>query len=68
MDNNWEGVHKISAERASPSELAQESNRNFLVTFLNMLRNDVTFFKSSSVKNMGVFFLKRVQLKLVPKQ
>ena len=55
MDNNWERVHKISAERASPSELAQESNRNFLVTFLNMLRNDVTFFKSSSVKNMGIF-------------
>ena len=47
MDNNW--------ERASPSELAQESSRNFLVTFLNMLRNDVTFFKSSLVKNMGIF-------------
>ena len=55
MDNNWERVHKISAERASPSELAQEFSRNFLVTFLNMLRNDVTFFKSSSVKNMGIF-------------
>ena len=38
MDNNWERVQNISAERASPSELAQESSRNFLVTFLNMLR------------------------------
>ena len=38
MDNDWERVQKNSAERASPSELAQESSRNFLVTFLNMLR------------------------------
>ena len=38
MDNNWERVQKNSAERANPSELAQESSRNFLVTFLNMLR------------------------------
>ena len=45
MDNNWERVQKISAERASPSELAQESS----------YENDVTFFKSSSVKNMGIF-------------
>ena len=38
MDNDWERVQKNSAERASPSELAQESSRNFLVTLLNMFR------------------------------
>ena len=31
MDNNWERVQKISAERASPSEL-----RNLVVTFLSL--------------------------------
>ena len=55
MDNDWERVQKISAKHANPSELAQESSRNYLVLSLICYESDVTFFKSSSVKNMGVF-------------
>ena len=38
--------------RASPTGL--RNLHQFLVTFVEMLRNDVTFFKSNSVKNLVI--------------
>ena len=56
MDNDWESVQK----KFLLSALApQNSLRNLVVNFLSLslicYENDVTFFKSSSVKNMGIF-------------
>ena len=56
MDNDWESVQK----KFLLSALApQNSLRNLVVNFLSIslicYENDVTFFKSSSVENMGIF-------------
>ena len=53
------GVQESFPERAPRPGLKNLSY--FLVTFVDMLRNDVTFFESKSVKNVYHFF-KRVQI------
>ena len=59
MQGELLGVGARFLSRASPTGLRNLSR--FLVTFVDMLRKDVTFFKSKSVKNVYHFF-KRVQI------